>query len=142
MPITVGTIVTIKSGGPNMTVTSIEKLPIIAKFKCTWFELEYGHFSSYQQGVSHFAELSLQIVDITHLPELIVFRNGETVQLKSGGPVMTIKSIENSFIRCIWFNHSHQYHLQEADFPLGTLKRMPTENEHEHDPALYQQKPE
>jgi len=32
------------------------------------------------------------------------FNVGDNVQLKSGGPIMVIDSVEDDSIECIWFN--------------------------------------
>jgi uncharacterized protein YodC (DUF2158 family) len=53
-----------------------------------------------------------------------VFKIGDLVHLKSGGPKMTVKSIdpENDEVYCQWFvgNNLHQKH-----FPSETLMRLP-----------------
>ena len=48
------------------------------------------------------------------------FKLGDTVQLKSGGPIMTITEIrENKFIRCKWFDAGGDF---KADsFPSASL---------------------
>jgi uncharacterized protein YodC (DUF2158 family) len=48
---------------------------------------------------------------------------GDVVQLKSGGPHMTISSIFGDQAVCIWFD-SEGKRTQE-DFPLDTLKEVP-----------------
>jgi uncharacterized protein YodC (DUF2158 family) len=61
------------------------------------------------------------------------FKVGETVQLKSGGPVMTIEEIRQyeatgagakEKAKCVWFSRAE---LKERLFELGTLKAAATE---------------
>lgn len=48
---------------------------------------------------------------------------GRTVRLKSGGPLMTVKSIDSQTLElkaaCVWFDAQNQ--PQEAVYPLGAL---------------------
>lgn len=45
-----------------------------------------------------------------------MFKAGDTVKLKSGGPSMTIAEIEGNQAQCVWFlNDIHQQHLFELD---------------------------
>jgi uncharacterized protein YodC (DUF2158 family) len=53
------------------------------------------------------------------------FTVGEIVQLKSGGPRMTIKSIDGSDVACIWFS-GHK--LNGRSFPLMTLMASSAES--------------
>ena len=48
---------------------------------------------------------------------------GFEVQLKSGGPVMTIDSIDTATSRatCVWFDAKHN--MQNAKFALHTLEK-------------------
>lgn len=48
-------------------------------------------------------------------------KEGDEVQLKSGGPVMTIDSIDESASRasCVWFDSKQN--MQNAKFALHTL---------------------
>jgi len=48
---------------------------------------------------------------------------GDVVQLNSGGPHMTISSIDGDKAVCMWFDSSGN-HIQKA-FPLHTLKKIP-----------------
>ena len=50
------------------------------------------------------------------------FKIGDTVQLKSGGPIMTIKSIDESGIRCQWFAGEHFDKVESHPFPPDSLK--------------------
>ena len=45
---------------------------------------------------------------------------GDTVQLKSGGPIMTVENIEDNFVRCVWFEKNQ---VQRAAFPPVTLAK-------------------
>jgi uncharacterized protein YodC (DUF2158 family) len=49
---------------------------------------------------------------------------GDLVQLKSGGPVMTVAFIDSNGAKCVWFDDHNQE--KEKVFPLETLK--PYEN--------------
>jgi uncharacterized protein YodC (DUF2158 family) len=35
------------------------------------------------------------------------FKSGDVVILKSGGPRMTVKEVNENSIKCIWFNEKH-----------------------------------
>lgn len=45
---------------------------------------------------------------------------GEVVQLKSGGPRMTVESIIGDEVTCVWFAEMKQTH---GTFPAATLVR-------------------
>ena len=44
---------------------------------------------------------------------------GDEVQLKSGGPIMTIDRIENDSAVCVWFNEKNE--VKHAVFKLSNL---------------------
>jgi len=46
------------------------------------------------------------------------FKIGETVQLKSGGPRMTVESVEGTNVTCVWF---HEQTAKYGTFPAATL---------------------
>jgi uncharacterized protein YodC (DUF2158 family) len=48
----------------------------------------------------------------------IIFTAGMQVQLKSGGPAMTVASAKDAAVTCIWFDKST---LREKDFPAETI---------------------
>jgi uncharacterized protein YodC (DUF2158 family) len=49
------------------------------------------------------------------------FKEGETVRLKSGGPLMTVKNVQtNGDLWCEWFDKSEK--LQGNSFKPGTLE--------------------
>lgn len=53
---------------------------------------------------------------------------GDTVQLKSGGPEMTVKSVPTELIRyytCQWFAGKK---LEAGQFPFESLKRVEAKN--------------
>lgn len=54
----------------------------------------------------------------------IKFKIGDTVQIKSGGPVMTIRSIDKANNQnvafCIWFINGEN---QQAKFPVEVLRK-------------------
>jgi uncharacterized protein YodC (DUF2158 family) len=46
------------------------------------------------------------------------FKPGDTVRLKSGGPLMTVKSIEGDDVICVWFEGKAK---KESRFKAVTL---------------------
>ena len=52
------------------------------------------------------------------------FKTGDVVELKSGGPSMTVHSIETAKgsrrVRCVWFDDDHKH--QKIDFVPETLQ--------------------
>lgn len=48
---------------------------------------------------------------------------GDTVQLKSGGSVMTVESIDEGGINCIWFSDDSTSPLREY-IPIETVKKV------------------
>lgn len=47
-------------------------------------------------------------------------KQGDTVRLKSGGPMMIVKAVEGNEAVAIWFEGSYK---QEKRIPLADLKR-------------------
>lgn len=47
-------------------------------------------------------------------------KKGDTVWLKSGGPMMTVSEIEEHSARCVWLDNSGKQ--QTGEFDLDTLK--------------------
>ena len=47
---------------------------------------------------------------------------GDVVQLKSGGPSMTVTAVEGSYASCTWFNEKSQ--IATGDFLLVTLAKV------------------
>jgi uncharacterized protein YodC (DUF2158 family) len=47
------------------------------------------------------------------------FKPGDTVRLKSGGPLMTVKAVEGSNVFTIWFEGTKK---KESSFPAISLK--------------------
>lgn len=52
-----------------------------------------------------------------------LFQIGEVVELKSGGPDMTIEAIEELKAKCVWFNKAD---IQRAEFPWNALQKVQT----------------
>jgi uncharacterized protein YodC (DUF2158 family) len=53
----------------------------------------------------------------------MAFQIGDIVQLKSGGPHMTVTRSEDESISCTWFDKNQQRH-DEGGFPPGALKAV------------------
>ncbi|MEL7032804.1 MAG: DUF2158 domain-containing protein [Pseudomonadota bacterium] len=52
------------------------------------------------------------------------FKIGDVVQLKSGGPKMTVAAVKQDRAICVWFNGQNALHEEKsAEFLLATLKR-------------------
>ena len=51
---------------------------------------------------------------------------GDVVQLKSGGPLMTVRAIEENSVFCVWFDGKD---TKSGRFPGATLTLVPEENE-------------
>lgn len=49
---------------------------------------------------------------------------GDTVQLRSGGPVMTVKEIEEKYVRVIWFATNTSESIVSETFMNETLKKV------------------
>jgi len=47
------------------------------------------------------------------------FKIGDTVQLKSGGSIMTIEEIDGDSVNCVWFINDK---VERNNFYLATLK--------------------
>jgi uncharacterized protein YodC (DUF2158 family) len=47
------------------------------------------------------------------------FNVGDTVQLKSGGPIMTVEELgSDNYVCCLWFEKSK---MERGNFPAATL---------------------
>ncbi|MCV9960360.1 DUF2158 domain-containing protein [Pararhizobium sp. BT-229] len=49
------------------------------------------------------------------------FQAGDVVQLKSGGPEMTVSAVLGLEISCVWFVKNQRF---DEDFPAVVLKNM------------------
>jgi uncharacterized protein YodC (DUF2158 family) len=61
----------------------------------------------------------MQLSEKTNMPEQ-QFKPGDIVSLRSGGPRMTIASIDGQMAYCEWF--SDDQHPQSKSFALTSLK--------------------
>ena len=52
-------------------------------------------------------------------PKKAVFKIGDIVQLKSGGPLMTVQKVRTDEVDCMWFDGSTL--IKNTSFPLDTL---------------------
>ena len=51
------------------------------------------------------------------------FKVGDVVELKSGGPYMTVKAVSNDSVTAVWFNNEGaKYSLETSSFHPQTLK--------------------
>jgi uncharacterized protein YodC (DUF2158 family) len=48
------------------------------------------------------------------------FKPGDAVRLKSGGPLMTVKSLQGNDVICVWFEGEMK---KESEFLAATLER-------------------
>jgi len=55
---------------------------------------------------------------------------GDVVQLKSGGPLMTVRSVDENSVLCVWFDGKDS---KSGRFPGATLNLVPEEN---HGPSF------
>ncbi|MGX1693148.1 YodC family protein [Brevundimonas naejangsanensis] len=53
----------------------------------------------------------------------MAIQKGSTVQLKSGGPIMTVEWYEHGSANCSWFDDKMQHHNKM--FQLEALKEVP-----------------
>jgi uncharacterized protein YodC (DUF2158 family) len=63
------------------------------------------------------------------------FQAGEIVQLKSGGPVMTVVSNDDQGVHCLWYGEAAD-EMRSATIPLVALEAAPltdTELDEEED---------
>ena len=49
-------------------------------------------------------------------------KRGDTVQLRSGGPIMTVENIERDKVNCVWFNNKEE--LQYDIFNIVLLNNV------------------
>ncbi len=53
------------------------------------------------------------------------FQNGDIVELKSGGPKMTIAAVKQERAICVWFNQREDFHEERTgEFLVVTLKKV------------------
>lgn len=50
-----------------------------------------------------------------------MFSVGDVVQLKSGGPIMTVAGIDGNDVNCVWFDGPKQ---NGGQFPAAALKKF------------------
>jgi uncharacterized protein YodC (DUF2158 family) len=117
MRIKAGDMVKLKSGGPVMTASVV----LDSKTICQWFDrkvmLHECAFTHDALDLEHEKEVGLELDEMSLNP-------GDVVQLKSGGPKMTVRVIENFKAVCQWFiTYEMPYDeiLYEGSFPCDAL---------------------
>ena len=93
----------------------------------TMDDLEYGCYRCDEDGNNYYC-LNCESCNITTQLE-----EGAPVQLRAGGPAMTIQKIQNNIASCIWFDKNQE--IKEASFSLSTLifADFASNNEDEYD---------
>jgi uncharacterized protein YodC (DUF2158 family) len=71
---------------------------------------------------AHSQQTDLICPSSLHSMIMINISEGDVVRLKSGGPVMTVNSVNDGYARCSWFNGDK---LERESFALETLERAP-----------------
>ena len=55
----------------------------------------------------------------------VSFKPGDVVQLKSGGPIMTVKSVSGDDAACIWFEKTKEHRSVFPTALLSAFRRRP-----------------
>jgi uncharacterized protein YodC (DUF2158 family) len=50
------------------------------------------------------------------------FKEGDVVRLKSGGPNMTVETVDDDEVRCAWFDDKNQIHRE--NFLLTSIRKV------------------
>lgn len=74
----------------------------------------------------------------------VEYDTGDIVRLRSGGPLMTIKEINNDILSCRWFNsdnalNSAEFNKDEIYFEIGTCEDRTTNTDEEYESDDYEQ---
>lgn len=51
-----------------------------------------------------------------------MFKAGDVVKMKMGGPLMTINEVEDEYVICVWFDTRHCLHTDE--FLIDMLEKV------------------
>src|SRR4030088_1737561 len=133
-----GDLVRLRSGGPVLTVKSVSDNWVI----CTWFD-DYGELQSTAFPIAMIAGPLTPSPDdakpqtngqmspsspwaafadaapantATHRQTTPRLHEGDLVRLRSGGPVLTVKSVSDNWVICTWFDDYGE--LQSTAFPI------------------------
>jgi uncharacterized protein YodC (DUF2158 family) len=52
------------------------------------------------------------------------FAMGDVVELKSGGPTMTIEHVGQAEVTCVWYDYQHSHEMKSRQFRPETLKKI------------------
>jgi len=56
------------------------------------------------------------------------FVKGDIVKLKTGGPEMTVKSVDSTGVHCVWFFNEEKGSAQSLTVTAGLLRKIDEED--------------
>ncbi|MGN5085922.1 DUF2158 domain-containing protein [Aeromonas hydrophila] len=98
-----GQLVQLKSGSSIMTVNNVD--PMSNYVSCVWFDYEKSPVLNEKRLAACVLEpLKVQTFSPNQSQSAIPLQEGDVVQLRSGGPLITIQAIRKEDAVCIWFD--------------------------------------